>query len=409
MLNWLKRRFESRNMARSTAVVEYSGQGKKNAPIYKNWTIAKAVKEGFKSNTWVYRSVVLITDACSSVPWSVYRDDSLSDPLPDHALTKLLKAPNPNFSKQDMFEMLVSWLELSGNSYFYKTQVDAKTVELWPISPDLIVPVTPAKVDEWVGGYKLTREKNKRKITFTADQIIHHKYFNPADALLGIGPLEIAGPVVDIDNDQKDFNKDAAQNRGIIDGVFAFKKDIPDQDTADALRDRIEESYKKKRKNIVLGSEAKYIRTAMTPTEMDFTQSRKDNRDEIFITFGIPPALGGSMDASTYNNYQVSEWIFWTATIIPKLKKIADTFNLAFRDEKKEQEQIAPMLNKVPAIRQMVSEKSKIAERLSKAGIPVQQINQILELGVKKYKGWDQPYRSSSSGNNKNPDTTEGE
>lgn len=355
-------------------------------PVYNNWSIKKAVKEGYRANPWVYRSVFLKAKAGSSVKWYVVDKDGQK--IDEHPLTLLFKKPNPFISRQDVFELIISWLELSGNSYLNKLKVNSRTEELWPISPDRMRPILTVDPTKWMTGYALDKSKTA---TYQPEEIIHHKYFNPANPLLGISPLEVVGKIVDVDNSLVDFNKATSQNRGVIDGYFVFDRTFNSQSETDSIRDKLNEAHRGKRTFGVLGSNAKYIRTALTPAEMDFIESRKQNREEIFIAFGVPPIYAGVMEAATFNNYRTSELVFWFGTMLFLLDDLKDTFNFSFSDELKPDEKIVYDLSGVPAIREALFEKTKTATELFKMGVPFEQLNKVFEFGFNEFEGWDQP------------------
>lgn len=364
------------------------------APVYSNWTIAAAVKDGYKSNPWVYRSVFLKCKAAGSVPWVVVNQNG--EKMPEHHLTVLLNQPNPFVSKQDVMELVVSWLELAGNSYLKKVKgLGGMTEELWPVSPDRLAPVATTSLEKWMEGYSLDKS---RKVTYQPEEIIHHKYFNPADPLLGIGPLQAVAKTVDVSNGQKDFNHSTTANRGVLDGIFTFEKPFDSQADSDAISEKLNERYKGKRSFGVLGANAKYIRTAMTPAEMDFIESNKANREEIFIAFGVPPVYAGVMDGATLNNYKTSELVFWFGTMLFLLDDLKDTFNFSFRDELKPGESIVYDLTTIPAIRAALLDKTKTAGELFKMGVPFDQLNKVFEFGFDEFDGWDESHVGTQAG-----------
>ena len=380
--------FFTRNLAFSNHFAVKTG-----APVYNNWTVRKAVKDGYKANSWVYRAVTLITKSAASVDWRVVNDEG--EPT-DHYLSKVLNRPNNSISRQDLFELLISWLELTGNAYLKTVKAGQQTTEIWPVSPDRLRPVLTKDVSEWIAGYALD---DGAKVEFEQDEIIHFMYFDPANPFIGIGPLQAVSKTVDIDVDQLNWSKSAMQNRGVLDGVFSFKREFQSQDESNAVSDKLNEKYAgsgKARKMGVVGSEAKYIRTSLTPVEMDFLQSRKFNRDEIFIIFGVPPQYAGTQESSTYNNYQTSELIFWFQKIIPLLNDLKDTLNFFFYDELGGNK-ILYDLNKVPAIRRAMMERSKTAKTLFEMGVPFNQLNQVFEFGIEEYEGWDISHISNAA------------
>jgi len=388
--SWFRKKQEKRNYAVADMWQTQMGQ-----PVYTAWTVSKAVKEGYRANGWVYRAVNLITKAAASVPWRVVNEDGES--LPNHHLTLLFNRPHPHISRQDLFELIVSWLELSGNSYLNKVQSGERTVELWPISPDRLHPVPTKIITEWLAGYALDES---RVPTYEPKDIIHHKLFNPANPLLGIAPLEAAAKTVDCDNDQRDFNKSAMQNRCVVDGVMSFEREFESQDDAKDIADKLNERHagpKNARRIKVVGSNAKYHRTSLSPVEMDFGESRKFNRDEIFIIFGVPPQYAGAQESSTFNNYSTSELIFWLATIIPLLDDLADTFNHSLYDELNPGEKIQYDLSNVSVIRAALYTKTETAKKLFEMGVPFNQLNSVFSFGFQEFPGWDVPMPAQST------------
>lgn len=397
---------ETRNLA-----VADMYQAQMPTPIWTNWTVERAVREGYKVSGWVYRAVFLIMKAAASVPWCVYNEDG--EKIVEHHLSKLFQRPNPHVSRQDLFELLVSWLELTGNAYLKKVKVGTETTELIPVSPDRLRPVPSQNLDEWVKGYALDLNTTA---TFEPEEIIHFLFTNPANPLIGISPLEAAAKTVDADVDQVSFNKAAMQNRGVIDGIFTFEREFESQDDADTIGDRLNERYggpKNARRIGVVGGKATYHRTAMTPVEGDFTETRKANREEIFIIFGVPPQYAGVQETSTYNNYSVSGLVFWFSTIIPLLDDLKDTLNFSFNDELMPGDKLGYDLSQVAVIREAMFDKAKTAETLYKMGVPFDQINKIFEFGAEEFEGWDvsrpATTATSSQGTSREPEDSEGE
>jgi len=381
--------FNRRNYAVSDVWQIKSGQ-----PIYSKFTIAKATKEGFQSNGTVYRVVYLITKAAASVPWGVAGDDG--ELIENHSLTKLFEYPNPHVTRQDLFELLVSWQELTGNAYLNKVKAGNKTTELWPISPDRLYPVPAKEVDQWIKGYVLDKKKG---IEFEPNQIIHMKLFNPSNPLIGISPLEAISRTVDVDNDQESFNKAAMQNEGIISGLVTFKREFTSQDQADAISQKLNEKYagpKNARRIGVVGSEASYTRMAMTPAEMDFINSRKFNREFICMAYGVPIIYLGAMEGATFSNFRESEIIFWVSTVIPLLDDMADAFNHSFQDELNPGQRIVYDISQVPAMRRALYDRTKTAKVLFDMGVPFAEVNRIFGFGVNEYEGWEDSHISSS-------------
>ncbi|MDP2651651.1 MAG: phage portal protein, partial [bacterium] len=342
---------------------------------------------GYRVNAWVYRAVNLAAKTVASVPWGVVGEDEKR--LENHPLDILLRHPNPHISRQDLFELWVAWLELAGNATALKVKAAGKTSELWPISPDRVHPIPSKDIAQWLKGYSLD---NNTALKWEPQELLHFKYFDPADPYWGMSPLQACSKTVDIDTDQRNWNKSAMQNMGVLSGVFTFKREFDNQDQADAVAEKLNARYASPgnaRRLGVLGSEAKYTRIGATPQELDFGNSRTANMNEIFITFGTPPQYAGSQEQSTYNNYQTSELIYWFQKIIPLLDDLKDTFNFSFQDELEPGQEITYFLNNIPAIRRAMLERAKTAHILYTMGVPFNKLNNVFKFDVEEFEGWD--------------------
>ena len=382
--------FKKRNLASALETLSVSG----NAAVWTDWSIAKAVKDGYKASGWVYKAVSLISRNAATVPFVVKdKDDKI---LWDHPLTKLFLNPHPYLNRVQYFELLIQWIQLAGNAYMKKLDDSRVTKELWPISPDRIAPIESKDTSTFVDGYE-TKDgsgTSRKDPDLTTENIIHLNLIDPANPLQGISPLQACARAVDADVSQQNWNVSAMQNRGVVDGVFTFKSTL-ESGVMDTIMKRIMAKFSGSsaaRKPLVLGSDATYTRLSLTPTEMDFLESRKFNRDEIFIIYGVPPQLGGSQESATYNNFAVSMRIFWEVTLIPLLQMFATQFTASFKDSLTDGQYIGNDLSGVEALRENQTEKAATSKLYYDMGVPFEQINTKFELGFKQYEGWEKPF-----------------
>jgi len=364
--------------------------------VWTTWTIDKAVKEGYTVCGWVYKAVNIVSRNGATVPFVVKdRNDEI---LWEHPTTKLLLNPHPFLNRVQFFELLIDWLQLAGNAYLHKVDNRSTTAELWPISPDRLQPIESADNSKFIDGYKEKKSGNWVKSNdFDADNIIQFSLIDPSNPILGIAPLQAAAKAVDLDVAQQKWNTGTMQNRGVVDSVFTFDKPI-DKIEGDSIKQRIMEKFSSvfgRREPLILGSNAKYTRLSLTPVEVDFLNSRKFNMSEIFITFGVPPQLGGSEESATYNNFAESLRILWETTEIPLLNMMAQQFTQSFKDQLKDGQYISPDYSNVAALRDSLKEKAETSKIFYDIGIPVEQLNTKFELGFEPYDKWDQPFNGT--------------
>lgn len=387
---------EQRNMAGSDIIVSRPSQA-----VWSDWTVSKAVAEGYKATSWVYRAVSIIATNASSVPWVVFGKDNQA--IWEHPISKLLDKPNPFFTRQQLIELIVDWLALAGNGYLkIVTGSRGDPQELWPVSPDRIAPRPSSDPAKFIDGYEVLDSKGVRRLSseYTPENTAHFKLMNPANPYAGISPLMAAARAADLDNAQQEWNVSVMQNRAVPEGLFTFKRDL-DETLFSAIVRRLKERMSgtaKARDPMVVGSEATYTRLGLSPVELDYLESRKFSRDEMYIVYGIPPQLGGAMEASTYNNFAASMRIFWETTLIPTyLDKIKDGLNAALSKHLQPGQYICYDLSTIAAMRDNDAEKAGTAKLYVDMGVPFAQINEKYELGFEPWEGWDRPTPKQSA------------
>ena len=359
---------------------------------WKEWTIRRSVKHGYMASGWVYRAISIITRNAAQAPMVIYNPKDEIEY--DHPLTKLFAKPNPVYSYNTMIQLLLAWLNLAGEAYIYNNIVNNNTIELWPVSPDRLEPYL-IKSDGTLIGYKQIRidgqVREDNNIKFDSGNTIAMMLPDPADPLRGIGPLRVAARAVDTDTEQSDWNKSAMQNRGVMDGYFSFDREIPDENTFQLYVKKVKERFSgaaRAREPGVIGSGAKYQQLSLTPVEMDFLNSRKFNREEIFIIFGVPAQLAGVMDTMTYNNFAESSKVLWEMTILPLLDVVKNAFTHAFMDQLGDY-YIGYDLSGIKALKKGEKDKADTAKVYFDMGVPISILNSRFELGLDEYPGWD--------------------
>ncbi len=362
-----------------------------NVPVYSDMTVRKATREGYKISVYVYRSVRTIIQAASAVPWIVL--DGEGEPIKGHAIEKLLKNPNPEFSGQDLIEVLIAHLELVGNALWQPIIVGKSVREVWPVFPDLVKPIPGEKPGEWLKGWNVTLSSGQQ-ILLPPDQFIHFQQVDPGNPYWGISPLMAAARTVDTDNEAQDTQKITMQNRGVVDGVFTHEATMSEEQFEEARR-QIRERFldkSRRREPWVLGAGAKWNQMSITPVEMDFIASRLANLRAIAAAFGLDPWWLGDRSASTYNNVMEARKALYEDVVIPLLDDIRSTLNLKLAPIYGDGIFITYDLSGIPALREDFGQKVEQAKTLWAMGVPFEQINSRLKMGFEEFDGWGTGY-----------------
>jgi HK97 family phage portal protein len=360
---------------------------------YNTWSTDRAVKEGYKASTWVYACVRKKADQLASVPLVVHKKVGKRKVewvrVQEHPLEILLQRPNPKMTGSHLSKALTTYLNLSGNNYWYILEVGGLPVELWPLRPDRIAPI-PSKID-FISGYEYNLSGAIE--TIDAHEISHCKFFDPGDDFLGMGPLMAAAKAVDTDNEARDWNKNSMENRAVPPGGYSTELTLTDPQY-ERLDKEIKEraGIKKARKEILLDGGLKYQSFALSPVEMDFIESRKFGVVEICAPFGVDPILIGYNEHSSYNNYETAKRSLWEDTLIPELEDVVSQINHDLTPRFGDQYWVEPDLSDVPALQQKFGDRVKDGQGLWAMGVPFSKINERLELGMDDVKDADMQF-----------------
>ena len=99
-----------------------------------------------------------------------------------------LVRPNPYDSWPELLEMWAFHMELVGNAYWLKDQIDMKgrPLHLYPLMPQhmKVVPDKENKISNYI--YTV----NGNEVRYTPEEIIHFRSVHPTDSLMGMGSIE---------------------------------------------------------------------------------------------------------------------------------------------------------------------------------------------------------------------------
>lgn len=360
-------------------------------PQWSKWDSRRAIEEGYKSSTWVYKCVERLMKAAASVPWVAHvRQGDEWQPEPDHPLTTLIEHPNPFMGRQKLMEWMTAHLYLAGNSLLKQIKVGRTPVELWPIFELWKITVVPSSTD-FIDRYEFRRDG--APLPIDPMDVVHTMFPDPGNPFWGMGPLQAAARTVDTDVEAVRWNKLVLQNRAVTDGVFSFQQMLSPEDF-DIARLQVREQYSgadNARTPWVLGGGADYHQMSMTPAEMDYLESRKFTVEEICAAFGVPLPMVGIYRDATLANIETARKIFWEDTVIPFLDDVKDALNRALVPSfgRTGQLELRYDTSSVPALREDLTEKIAQLKALTSVGVPLNVAIQRLKLAIEPVDGGD--------------------
>src|SRR3990172_2836279 len=278
-------------------------------------------------HSWVFRAVRILAENIAKVPMQVFqRRSSEWEEVEEHPIIDLFEKVNPIQTRYDLWELTVTYLELAGNSYWFKARDGLDVVrELWPLPPHLMKPVPDTQTI--LKGYMF--EYQGKKVSFEADEIVHLKYPNPLSMWVGMGTLQAAAYAYDADLFMRKWNVNLFKNKAQVDGVLMTDQYLQAEDV-DRLRAQWQQTYageNNARKTALLQAGVKYEAIGLTPAELDFLNSVNWTRNDILGIFGVPRSKAGIVEDVNRANAEAEDYTFANDVLLPKLVKIYEKLN----------------------------------------------------------------------------------
>lgn len=307
-------------------------------PIFPEWTrysfssptFKSLVNEGYKGNGAAFACLSALAFAFPEPPLLVWQDVAGGQvPLKSHALSRLLKRPNPQMGMAELLLYTIVYLGVGGNCYWYKVRSRARrVVELWPLHDGQMSPVPGKTV--LVDHYELDTGSGKPEIIEAAD-VVHHKWMpDPLAPHKGLAPLVAVAREVDTDNEAARYlfsllKNDAMPRLGLVvpPGV-----ELNDKQFKRMKAQWEDEHGQDKRGGVAVLEGGLDIKTLATNLrELEFTALRRVPESRIAGAFRVPPIIASlfvGLERSTMANYGEARLQFTEDTLVPLWSNIAD-------------------------------------------------------------------------------------
>lgn len=302
-------------------------------PVYGEVNYNALARRGYRRNELVFACVNYRAQSAATTALRLY--DRRNVEIADHPARQLLQQPNPLMTEFDFWQWTIGMSDLGGAAYWLKERSrNGRVIGLWPMRTDCVTPI--ANTATGIEAYQYTI--NGTDDTYPANDVIAFTNFDPLNAFNGWSPAQVAGRLIDVDNNTTDYLKIFFQNSAMVRGVLKVKNKLDDSQAA-RLRAKWRELYggvSNWGDVAVLDSDAEYLQMGSSFKDMDFGNLDARIEARICMVFGIPPILIGAkvgLDRSTFSNYSEARLSFWQDTMMPIYKHLADEFALGMRDE----------------------------------------------------------------------------
>lgn len=293
---------------------------------------AKFLDEGYRQNLIVAACIWEIVTSASEPELKVYRvrkdgtEEEVADP--NHPLNRLITSPNPEHSRYQLLEVLLTAQQATGNWFLRKIRSSAGiVVALWPIPAHEIKIKVGAS--GWVDSYVWT-PAGGTPIPIPAEDIVHDPlHHDPLNELWGLSPIAVLARHVDLDNMATDYLRAFFKNDGTPAGLLKFKTKVDPSE-----RRRVKELWGAEHSGgagwhtvSVLDADVSYEALGASPEKLRLNSVWEQTETRICSAFGVPPILIGTLvglNRSTFSNYKEARTSFWQETLAPLYQRFAE-------------------------------------------------------------------------------------
>ena len=346
--------------------------------------------------SWVHKALALKAEALAPLPVAVVDEDGKA--IPEHDVSLLLAYINDTMTPADFWQAWTIHMHLAGESFFeLLLGTSGRPAELWPRRPDgvLIRPdASPERalyprVAEYVWG--------DDEVTVPWDEMVHDKFYNPLSVWRGLAPITAIREGISIDLFAQAWSKLFLKRGARPDfGVIA------PQGLTSTEKEEIESKLMTKlsgpdnwHRPLVLEDGVTDIKPfSFPPKDLEWLEQRKFARDEVAAVFGVPDEIMG-YGRDTYENFDTAHKVFWLLTIVPLIQhrdRSLTHFFSKVRPTLEAGQVVQTDLSGVGVLQEDIAPKLEQASQLWALGVPFNDIDERLGLGVGPIPGGEIGY-----------------
>lgn len=286
----------------------------------------------------VYQCITAIAeDVAKYEPVFFRKDGRNGEKKPTtHPFQQVLENPNPNTSQFELFEATQSFIELTGEAFWY-VLVGERTrtpMELDLIRPDRVKVAIDKETGD-VAGYTVMTDSGT-EVPLEVDEVIHFKTFNPMNPYRGLGTVQAGLLYIETENSTSLFQRNFMKNQATPSGVLELKGNISKE-----AFNKVKKIWKEQQAGLanvgktlfIRNTDAKFTKVGLSLSDIDMAALKKITDEKVRGMFRVPKPLLGDTDQNGLgrNNIEAIEYVFEKRVIDPKFVRIDDTLRLAVR------------------------------------------------------------------------------
>jgi HK97 family phage portal protein len=354
---------------------------------------------------YVYTIVNAISDDVAKIDFQITRTLKGGDTnvVTNHRFIKLMRRPNPDYTKRAFIKLHETYMGLCGESFWYivrgETTKMAKYLTL--LRPDLVdVVIEKDKTKNPLGlvsGY--VYHNDGKTIPFDKKEIIHFKNANPNNPYRGIGPIEAAVEYVKTERLASEFTMNSINNAGRPSGILNIKGTIG-QEEYDQIKKRFKTEYSGTsnagKTMIIKGADqVDFVKLGMELSEVTMRELKEMSRDDIMIMYRTSKTMLGITDDVNRASAKEAKSVWFENVIIPRMDTLVDGLDGFIMDEFKSEDIELSYEDPSPKYLDVRSEEWSLGHNkwLTTNQI-IRERNDFLGTDVEEVEGGDEIYQS---------------
>jgi HK97 family phage portal protein len=280
----------------------------------------------------VYAAVKRISESVASLPLNLYHLAGRNkNKALDHPLYRLLHLqPNPEQTRIQMWESLISHLLLCGNAYAHIPQtLLGEPTALWPLDPLKMQVKRSQRTGVLV--YEYTMTDTGEKFLFPPWEILHIGGLG-FNGLVGYSVIGLMRESIGLGMAQEEFSSRFYSNGASPLGVLETGGPLEGDARADLQRwwDETYGGMSNSHKTVIAGPGLKFHPLTIPQKDAQFLETRNFSVRDVARWFGIPPHMIGDMADAKWANIEAQGIDYVVYTLRPILVRAEQAMEVKF-------------------------------------------------------------------------------
>lgn len=368
-----------------------------------------ALANAYQQVVWVYRAVNVLAEQIANVPFLFSRGERGRENLVTSGpLLEFYERPHPHLNRFQYWELRVMWLLLRGECFRVPVFEDASG----NLSPGggrpgtgrrlkAVLLLDPARFQHIVEDHRLVGWRYNGlgpsgpspSQVFLPEEVWHDRLPNPFDFWRGMSPLAVAEQAARADFAAGAFMRGIIENNGDA-GLIVRCEQYPSPQQQEQLL-----AAMRKRKHgagladrpVLLAGCSEVIAPALSSSDLQFLENRRFSRAEICAAFGVPEEIITTTEHAKYDVMEGARLNFVENRVAPLCSRLEAAEAVTVRA-------LDPRaagwfdLESLPLLQKARRERLQTARAGFEMGLPLNELNRVLDLGFKPVPWGDRAY-----------------